>query len=296
MPKHPKYHTPPPPGEHYKDSTGRVYTWTDYNTVCRKGTDHPEQLSDADLGVIESFEGTAHADRYAAAREKAIHPPPPPAPPTVVSDPIALADATALILNLFKEDPDPTFDRAKYAAELRTAEGSPTSGKYDRLAFAVAYKQFRVHPAGLTDDDIATLSFIDSELGEKARAARVGYKKPVNAKLEKQLSQLPVSALALFKYVRYALHPMVDTLIFRSREAHARIDALEARLAAGKAGNFLTYCGVYDAARVYDKGNVCTYDGSMWVAKERTSIKPDELSAHGQRAWQLCVKHGRDAK
>ena len=52
------------------------------------------------------------------------------------------------------------------------------------------------------------------------------------------------------------------------------------------------YCGVYQRAAEYRRGDVISYDGSMWVALRST----DPMEIPGKSAcWQLSVKHGRDA-
>lgn len=52
----------------------------------------------------------------------------------------------------------------------------------------------------------------------------------------------------------------------------------------------LIYRGVWQAGRTYQPGEAATWGGSLWIAKEETSAKPDEHSA--SRAWQLAVKRG----
>lgn len=50
------------------------------------------------------------------------------------------------------------------------------------------------------------------------------------------------------------------------------------------------YQGVYKAGQSYRKGHSVTYGGSLWIAKEDTTAKPEEHSA--TKAWQLAVKRG----
>lgn len=54
----------------------------------------------------------------------------------------------------------------------------------------------------------------------------------------------------------------------------------------------LTYCGVFVSGKEYGTGDVVTYSGSAWHCNGSTSARPGE----GHTAWQLMVKHGRDAK
>lgn len=54
--------------------------------------------------------------------------------------------------------------------------------------------------------------------------------------------------------------------------------------------------GVYDPAKAYEPGDGVTYAGSWWIAQERTSVRPDEHTKDGARAWRLAVKRGREGK
>jgi hypothetical protein len=51
------------------------------------------------------------------------------------------------------------------------------------------------------------------------------------------------------------------------------------------------YRGVFADGTVYQRGDAVTWGGSLWIAKERTTDKP-EVS----KAWQLAVKRGRDGR
>lgn len=57
----------------------------------------------------------------------------------------------------------------------------------------------------------------------------------------------------------------------------------------------LTYCGVYEQGRVYERGNVVTCAGHMWHANERTSKSPGFGVAY-TKEWQLACKAGRDGR
>ena len=54
----------------------------------------------------------------------------------------------------------------------------------------------------------------------------------------------------------------------------------------------LCYRGVWQPATSYVENSVVTQDGSLFIAKEETTLKPGD----GNGAWQLAVKRGRDAK
>lgn len=63
-----------------------------------------------------------------------------------------------------------------------------------------------------------------------------------------------------------------------------RMDALES---AG-----IRYCGIYQRAMEYKRGDTVTHDGSMWVATCETP--PHQIPGNSSR-WQLAVKHGQNA-
>lgn len=49
--------------------------------------------------------------------------------------------------------------------------------------------------------------------------------------------------------------------------------------------------GVYKAGVEYERGDAVTWGGSLWIAQEPTSEKPDS-----GKGWRLSVKRGRDGK
>jgi hypothetical protein len=54
----------------------------------------------------------------------------------------------------------------------------------------------------------------------------------------------------------------------------------------------MLYKGVHQDGKLYERGDVTTWAGSMFHCQETTTAKPGE----GSRAWVLCVKRGRDGK
>lgn len=55
---------------------------------------------------------------------------------------------------------------------------------------------------------------------------------------------------------------------------------------------YAIYRGVFQEGRLYTKGDLVTWAGSLWVVNEETTSRPEDLS----RAWTLCVKKGRDGR
>jgi len=55
------------------------------------------------------------------------------------------------------------------------------------------------------------------------------------------------------------------------------------------------YRGTFTEGKTYEAFDQATWGGHMWMAKETTTVKPDEIGA-GARAWVLCVRRGRDGK
>ncbi len=54
------------------------------------------------------------------------------------------------------------------------------------------------------------------------------------------------------------------------------------------------YRGVFEETKTYKAGEVVTWGGSMWVAKEPTSAKPG--TGIEAKAWQLAVKRGGEGQ
>ncbi|MBZ9759489.1 hypothetical protein LB553_01130 [Mesorhizobium sp. CA8] len=51
------------------------------------------------------------------------------------------------------------------------------------------------------------------------------------------------------------------------------------------------YCGIYSAGKSYYVGDSVTWGGSLWIAQEPTTDKPDS-----GKGWKLAVKRGADGK
>lgn len=52
------------------------------------------------------------------------------------------------------------------------------------------------------------------------------------------------------------------------------------------------YKGVWQASQDYRRGDLVTFDGSVWHANATTRAKPGS----GSKAWTLAVKRGADAR
>ena len=72
----------------------------------------------------------------------------------------------------------------------------------------------------------------------------------------------------------------------------AEIASLQKRLARIEDRPQLRYLGVWKAGTAYAESSCVTFDGSIWIAREATILKPGD----GNSAWQLAVKRGRDGK
>lgn len=55
------------------------------------------------------------------------------------------------------------------------------------------------------------------------------------------------------------------------------------------------YRDVWTEGKSYTSGDLVTWGGGMYIAKEATTAKPGMPTAES-RAWKLCVKAGRDGK
>lgn len=314
--------------EKFEEDNGlKPHTMHDWQLAREKAAADPASLTEREILIIEFFDSAKAAD---AARHAAK--PAPVVPATKASSladaPVSLAVSTALILEATKSDPDPAFDRVKFAAAVRAerAELAPiVPGAYDPIAFTVAHAQFKHHPAGLTDADIAQLKLVDDDLGNEAMAARAGY---VEAKSDEEkqsadLSHMPVSARGLIAYVGHlkdGLSLWVSTVQRLARETKLRVDALEQRLVDPKdastalsqavvqiegltdrvshleARTTLEYQGVFESGKSYKRGDAVTFKGSVWIALSPTSAAPTFGATIGPRPWQLAVRAGQDGK
>ncbi|RUX24197.1 hypothetical protein EOA13_31380 [Mesorhizobium sp. M7A.F.Ca.US.011.01.1.1] len=72
----------------------------------------------------------------------------------------------------------------------------------------------------------------------------------------------------------------------------ARCKALEARLAEIESRPQLEYRGVWKSTDAYKRGDLTTYDGSMWHAQ----VGSQGLVPGQGEGWRLCVKKGKDAR
>lgn len=71
----------------------------------------------------------------------------------------------------------------------------------------------------------------------------------------------------------------------------ARLDSLEARLTALE-DRGLEYRGVFTPGECYRRGDCVTQDGSLWIARTKTTARPGV----DPEAWQLAVKSGRNGR
>jgi hypothetical protein len=73
----------------------------------------------------------------------------------------------------------------------------------------------------------------------------------------------------------------------------SQVNALEEKVADLEARTkaMPTFCGVFEAGRVYEPGNQVIKRGGLWVARCQTTAPPG-----GSDDWQLCVKAGNLVK
>jgi hypothetical protein len=79
----------------------------------------------------------------------------------------------------------------------------------------------------------------------------------------------------------------------RLGKLHAELAVIKARLSELERRPAMKYLGVWSDRTPYDRGDLITFDGSMWASKKgSTGVRPGS----DPEAWQLCVKRGRDAR
>lgn len=104
--------------------------------------------------------------------------------------------------------------------------------------------------------------------------------------------------LALPEAIALKLHPLelhAVTLDRAKLHAGKLVDELREKIAAlekkVEERGALKYCGTYKLDTDYEKGDACTYAGSLWVARENTTARPGTGPE-----WTLAVKKGKDAR
>lgn len=91
---------------------------------------------------------------------------------------------------------------------------------------------------------------------------------------------------APYGFVLKTAEEVVAPLVEKLNELEDRIEQLEA--------GGIKYCGTWQRAQDYRRGDTCTHAGSLWVAlKEAPSGREPGSDA---AFWQLAVKRGRDGK
>ena len=74
-------------------------------------------------------------------------------------------------------------------------------------------------------------------------------------------------------------------------ERNQRVDGLERRIAALEAHKSepgVRSAGVHEHGKRYDAGNLCTLNGSLWLAVDDTADRPGKTSS-----WRLIAKGDR---
>ena len=98
-----------------------------------------------------------------------------------------------------------------------------------------------------------------------------------------KLSHLNIVAKELAK----ALRPRLNDLT-------KRVASLESQLASfdgGQKNLADAHQGPWQGGVVYDRGDLVTFQGSVWLCLEKGAQRPNADSG-----WRLVVKHGKDAR
>jgi hypothetical protein len=162
----------------------------------------------------------------------------------------------------------------------------------------------------MTDADLAQFEILDSDLARDARDERAGKtKEDPSDPTDNQTLTCGLFFRTLYgTFYRKFLRPTLLTYKYRIGESRARITALEDRLATlevrsatrieelekrvtNAESKGLEYVGIWQPDSHYNRGDVVSYKGCMWVCKQATKRWPGE-----SRDWQMCVRAGRDGK
>jgi hypothetical protein len=137
--------------------------------------------------------------------------------------------------------------------------------------------------AAVRADDVDALVSLDSEVQSDAyrRTVASECKRAVSGLRDKKAASLIIALSAELMVLRDRTAVLLSIQALRRRLLERRTEALEAAQREQK------FCGVWQRALPYKRGNFTTFDGSLWVALRDTSgSKPGE---HPED-WQLCVK------
>jgi hypothetical protein len=85
---------------------------------------------------------------------------------------------------------------------------------------------------------------------------------------------------------------LADIILEQQKPLRDEIAKLKTRVAELESGG-IRYCGVYQRAQNYRRGDITTHEGSMWCAV--SDVAPNEQPGKCQ-GWQLCCMKGRDGK
>ena len=66
-------------------------------------------------------------------------------------------------------------------------------------------------------------------------------------------------------------------------------DDLKRRISELESRPVVRYSGVWTPGRIYEPGEMVTFQGSVWSCKDATNTRPPS------DRWQLAVKRGKDA-
>ena len=99
----------------------------------------------------------------------------------------------------------------------------------------------------------------------------------------------------LTKLLKGLVAVVKDRLSTATTPMASRLAALESRIAELESRKAMSYKGVYETDRTYEAGDAITDGGCVWVAKERTTIRPS-YTPESAAVWTLAVKRGRDGR
>lgn len=161
---------------------------------------------------------------------------------------------------------------------------------YDTDKCSAAIDRYIADPKSLTDEDLEQFQIINPELADYARAKRAGFEEALTDE-ERERNKKPLTFGTFLMCMRTTV-PQTSSMIYRIRDAHAKIEALEKRVQELSARPELKYRGVFDAMNVYAEGHAATHQGGIWIAKRPTMKVP----GNNNDDWTLAVKSGRDAR
>jgi hypothetical protein len=205
-------------------------------------------------------------------------------------------DASRAVSPTPTEAPDPVLVTTR--ADVNAPSDGAHDVVYDSKGFEAAHHRFLTEPKALTDADLAQFALVSPKFADRARAKRAGFVEAEDATQQK-FGKQPLPYKAFMDWIGDYLGPILATYRYKSRQAEARREALEQRVAtlesdlsqrvkALESRPAVKYSGLWIQGQPYSEGNLVSLKGGLWLAIRQQPTTPGTADS----GWKLVVKSG----